>query len=319
MFHWDRLVTEVNDATEDRVVLSCESFADGGADIPRVVVETFPTRRTHIVVTLRPLARILPSAWQQYVQNGLMLSYPKWLEHIFNNRDAPRSQRFWWRHEHGALVERWLESVEPEDLTVVIADERNKDQLLNVFEAMVDLPQGILVPEPGLQNRSLTYGEAELHRRLNVAFSQQGWSEIEYAKLLRHGMVANLQKEYRPGPDEPKAVTPAWAVERAAEIGAAAARQIRALGVRVVGDLDSIGYADPDELTRGSGLAPPASLPMRAVTQAIIGIIEGTRTDARIEVLQAKSETAASTELRDRIRSWISRWVAPPRTDEDEA
>jgi hypothetical protein len=287
MFHWDRLAGEINDATEPRVVMSCESFADADADIPLVLADTFKSRQMHVAVTLRPLPRIFPSAWQQYVQNGMTMSYPKWLTHIFDEPDAPRSQRFWWRHDHGALVARWVDVVGPDNLTVVVADETRKGMLLRSFEALTGLPDGLLQPEPGLQNRSLSYGEAELHRRLNLAFKENGWSEVEYAKLIRHGMVANLQRTYTPGPEAPRLVTPRWAVDRAAAAGAASAERISALGVRVIGDLGSLGVATAADIANSETVSPPVSLPMKAVTQAVIGVIIGSRTDAPIEIMQS--------------------------------
>jgi hypothetical protein len=41
--------------------------------------------------------------------------------------------------------------------------------------------------------------------------------------------------------DDSSIVTPQWALDRAAEIGAAAAEKIAASGIRVVGDLSALG------------------------------------------------------------------------------
>jgi hypothetical protein len=39
-----------------------------------------------VVVTLRPLARILPSQWQQYLQNGYCMPYLEWLDGILSKQ-----------------------------------------------------------------------------------------------------------------------------------------------------------------------------------------------------------------------------------------
>jgi hypothetical protein len=309
MFNWDRLAGEIQDADEPRVVLSCESFADGDETIPAVLTDTFRDRQLHIVVTLRPLTKIVPSAWQQYVQNGLTTTYPRWLEQVFDSPDLGRSQRFWQRHDHGALIERWLTAVDAAHLTVVVADETNRGMLPRTFEAMLGLSTGTLVPEPGLQNRSLSYGEVELHRRLNVAFAEQGWGEVEYAKLLRHGMVANLQRTYKPAKNVARLRTPTWALERAAERGAATATKIRDLGVNVVGDLDVLSAAATAAET-DDGSEPAITIPMRAVTQAVVGVIIGSRTLAPIEELQARQNTLPRR-IKRRLRSLLGR-PSPP-------
>jgi hypothetical protein len=47
--------------------------------------------------------------------------------------------------------------------------------LLRVFESMLGLPGGFLVPEDRAANRSLTTAEAELVRLLNEEFSRRDW------------------------------------------------------------------------------------------------------------------------------------------------
>ncbi|HVT21965.1 MAG TPA: hypothetical protein VHE57_11315 [Mycobacteriales bacterium] len=299
---WNRLVREINTAEEPRVVLSSESFAAGDDTIPPIVYDSFRGRNPHLVVTLRPLSHILPSQWQQYVQNGLRLRYQRWLEKMFNEPDAGLGAQFWLRHDHGALVKRWVSAFGADNCTVVVADETDRGMLLRVFEQMAGLPEGLLVPEEGRLNRSLSYGEAELHRRLNIAFHEYGWDDVQYAKLLRHGMVAHLQLNYEPGEGAPRIVTPKWAVERAAEIGARSAATIAGLGVRVVGDLDSIGRAREADLVAGAAEAPPASLPMRAVTQAMIGLIIGSQTKAPIEIVMDKQQLSTWARVRRLLR-----------------
>jgi hypothetical protein len=53
--------------------MSIEFFVDAEDSALRRVVEDLGGRRVIVVATLRPLARVLPSQWQQYVQNGLRI------------------------------------------------------------------------------------------------------------------------------------------------------------------------------------------------------------------------------------------------------
>ena len=145
--HWDNLVRDVRAAGAQRVVLSSEFFAEADDAAARRVVADLGGARVHVVVTLRCLTRILPSQWQQYLQNGFHFGYLEWLDGILS--DPPRSPTpgFWRRHRHDALVARWAAVAGQENLSVVVVDESDRLMLLRVFETMLGLPAGFLVPE----------------------------------------------------------------------------------------------------------------------------------------------------------------------------
>jgi hypothetical protein len=103
--HWQDLVDEVKGARGQRVVISSEFFADSQEDVPKRVVDGLGRDRVHVIVTLRPLGKILPSQWQQYVQNGQRMRYPDWLRQKLIDLPFDRSKgTLWRRHDHGDLV-----------------------------------------------------------------------------------------------------------------------------------------------------------------------------------------------------------------------
>ncbi|HYN74612.1 MAG TPA: hypothetical protein VEV13_00260 [Candidatus Limnocylindria bacterium] len=248
-----------------------------------------------MLVTLRPLTHIMPSAWQQYVRNGQVTTYDAWLKGMLKRPpyDKP-TPSFWRRHRHDRLVERWASVVGPVNLTVLVVDENDRDLLTHSVEAMLGLPLGILQPEPGRSNRSLTWGEIELVRQLNLEFRARDWPEGLYRATV-FPMVKNLQESHRPGPDERPITTPGWALDRAAEIGAAAAEVIAASGVRVVGDLSVLGSRPPDQ--REPGVAVPPQLPSVAAKDAMVGMI------ARWDRLPLASGMAVADRMRELVRS----------------
>ncbi|MFB9833352.1 hypothetical protein [Actinoallomurus acaciae] len=265
---WDRLVAEVTGA--DRAVVSSEFFADGGDDAVPRIVEDLGGRRVHVVVTLRPLAKILPSQWQQYVQNGLRMRYDPWLETMFTKPPyTGPTPTFWRRHRHDELVGRWTSVVGPANLTVVVVDPSRPEMLPRTFESLLGVPEGVLVPEQSRTNRSLTSGEAELVRLLNQEFRRREWPEKVYPRFIRYGAIAQMRASHEPLPEEHRITTPAWALERAAEIGAEAAEAISRLGVRIVGDISSLGRTPPGD-TPATGIPLVSS---EAACQAIIGAI----------------------------------------------
>ncbi len=274
MPHWNRLVEQVAAAEDRRVVVSSEFFDDADPATARRIVEELGGQRVHVVVTLRPLAKILPSAWQQYVRNKLRLSYQDWLDAMLNKPPyVEPTTTFWQRHRHDVLVDRWATIVGPQNLTVVVVDESDRLELMRTFERLLGVPPGLLAPEHGMTNRSLTLGEIELVRQLNIEFKRQGWSDDLYRDVVREGLVAHLQATRSPGPDEPQITTPTWALERAAAIGAAAAERIVALGVRVVGDISILG-AIPETAVGSAEVAPMEPvLPVNAASDAVVGTI----------------------------------------------
>ncbi|MFI2374404.1 hypothetical protein ACH5AO_04940 [Streptomyces sp. NPDC018964] len=272
--HWRRLLDQVRATGERTSVISSEFFADaeddaeGDATITRIV-EQLGGDRVHVLVTLRPLARIMPSQWQQYVQNGLRLGYEPWLEHMLRRPPYDRpTPSFWRRHRHDRLVERWAAVTGPDRVTVVVVDDRDRGALMRTFEALLGLPEGLLRPAPETANRSLTLAETEMLRNLNKEFRGNGIPEELYSRLVRHGAVAHMKNACSPTPQDVKIRTPRWALEAAAGIGAEAAARIGSMGVRVLGD--------PESLSRVPASGEPAGEPRlapEAAAQALFGML----------------------------------------------
>jgi hypothetical protein len=260
---WHDLVAEVTRSQARITVVSSEFFSSAPADRIRPILEALDADRTQVVVTLRPLCRILPSQWQQYMQNrpGLTyddaLDYSGWLGAILNRpEDNSITPSFWRRHRHDRLVRNWVAATGPDRVTVVVVDESEKRMLLRSFEQLIGVPEFTLEASTLSANRSLTFSEIEMLRAFNQRYLAQGWGTADYTRFVRFGAVRHLQLR-RPGRDEPRLLTPEWAVQRAVEIGADMVESIRATGVKVVGDLDQL--RDPS-LARDVG-DNPTSVP----------------------------------------------------------
>jgi hypothetical protein len=274
---WRGLVKEVHNTKQGRVVVSSEAFA--GADdetAARVVRDLGSSRPVHVVVTLRPLTKIVPSQWQQFTQNGLRKDYDTWLSEVFNDADD-RSQTatFWRRHDHGALVARWASVVGPENVTVVVVDDTDREIHTRTFEQLLDLKPGTLVAPTTVANRSLTLAEIELVRRVNLQIGNEKWAKEAYAKVMKDGVSDSMQINRRPGPDEVLITTPRWAIDRASAIAAESAKTIASLGVRIVGDIERIADLPSDAAIRDGAAPEPTAIPLDAAILAVIGAIHG--------------------------------------------
>lgn len=249
---WHALADEVRRAKEPRVVLSSEalSYADSGA-VHRVIGDLAP-REPRVIVTLRPLPKILPSAWQQFVKHGLDASYEAWLDAILNRPPAKITPLFWRQQRHDELVARWSGVVDPARVTVVVVDDRDHDGLLRTFEAFTGLRSGTLAPVKDLANRSLTAIEVEAVRALTQRLRAEGFASAEIDRMVRGRSAAYLLTR-RPDPAEPRIETPQWALDRAGEIAGEMIAAIGSSGVRVIGDLATLTVGpDPGSPFEGS-------------------------------------------------------------------
>ncbi|MEU2733040.1 hypothetical protein [Streptomyces griseoviridis] len=299
--HWTRLLRQV-DATGRRTsVVSSEFFADAEDDATVArIVEQLGGERVHVLVTLRPLARIMPSQWQQYVQNGLRMGYQDWLEHML--RKAPYDKpnpSFWRRHRHDRLVERWVRAVGPERVTVVVVDDSDRGGLLRTFEALLGLPAELLQPVPDAANRSLTLAETEMLRNLNKEFRGNGLPDELYSTLVRNGAVMHMKNACSPAPDDVRISTPGWALESAARIGARTAERITGLGVRVLGDPALLSAVPPEPARQ-----PPAEprVAPEVAAQALYGVLAAAAAAPVRHTAEAKARTVHQTASRELVK-----------------
>ncbi|HET8786933.1 MAG TPA: hypothetical protein VFM38_14960, partial [Candidatus Limnocylindrales bacterium] len=123
MSNWNALVREIDAAKEPRIVVSSEFFAWADSEAIGRIVSDLDPERVHVAVTLRPLARVIPSMWQQNVQLGTVTPLEAWVHEILDDRTKP----FWQLQRHDELIRRWLEVVGPERLTAVVVDDRDHD------------------------------------------------------------------------------------------------------------------------------------------------------------------------------------------------
>jgi hypothetical protein len=268
--YWHDLVREVDHASEPRVVISSEFFSEATpADVVTIVNDLDPSR-VHIVVTLRPLARILASQWQQFVQAGTQTAFDDWLVAMFDSPGAGQGPLFWRRHRHDELIARWAAVVGSANVTVIALDDRDHAMVLRVFEGLTGLPAGTLKTPVDRSNRSLTQAEVEAVRAFNRRAAGEELDKPLLARLMRSG-AATYMKEREPGPDEPRIETPRWALDRAGEVAREMVDRIAASGVRVVGDLEAMAQVP-------SGASPadqPAAtvIPPDVAARAAVGIV----------------------------------------------
>jgi hypothetical protein len=279
---WTRLLRKVTSAKADRVVMSSEFFADGEPDAIRRVVDELDPERIHVIVTLRPLARIVPSQWQQAIQNQLTTPLDQWVRDLLDKPEGAAGSFFWRRHRHDLLVQRWAQIVGTDRVTAIALDEGDPDMLLRVFERLTGLRAGTLQAAESITNRSMTLPEIELIRAFNIAYKAEKLPRRLYTRVIRFGAAA-LMEARPPLPDEPRLTLPGWSIEPIGAMARQIVEGIRQSGVRVIGDLEGLLAApEPADET-----AVPAAVSPEVAASALMGVLVATgvaRGSGRISV-----------------------------------
>lgn len=242
MWRWRRLAGEVRRARLGRVVVSSEFFAWAAPQAIARIVDELGSDRVRIVVTLRPLARIIPSMWQQNVQAGTTATLDDWLRLVLRKTDGAPRNPFWTLERHDELIDRWAAVVGPHRVHAVVADERDHGFVLRAFETLLGLAAGSLAAQPDFANRSLTLPEVEAVRAFNVAFQAEHLPRGLHARLMRFGAAQELKRRVPP-PDEARVAFPAWAADEVAGIQRSIIEGIRRSGIVVIGDLDQLAQS----------------------------------------------------------------------------
>jgi hypothetical protein len=259
---WLDLVAQLR-VHDHRAVFSNEELCVADARTAETILSELGIDRVHVVITLRPLESLLPSSWQQYVKGGSSVGYAEWLEDVLASRDKRTvTPSFWARHDHAALIRRWLAPVGLDRMLVMVVDPREPRRLFDWFEQLLSLPAGSLDSrQSSRSNRSLSAPEAELLRQLNAQVPARVRSQWHY-RAVKPLTVRNLVERRTPGPDEQRLTLPAWAVERAREFSRSDVADIEALGVRVLGDLAELvpGTLLPEQQMMEQTDSVPAAL-----------------------------------------------------------
>jgi hypothetical protein len=239
--YWDRMSNRINGAKEETVILSSEFFSEIDSERIRKIRSEIKGRDIQILFTLRPLAKLLPSSYQQYLKYGITIEYEDWLHAILDKPGESKvSPTFWKRHSHGKVVARWVDIFGKSNVTLLIVNEAQPTFLFDEINKFLNLPTGTLNAAPSGSNRSLTMEEISLLLELNRQFPKERvWDEYEV--FVRAGYIRHLTDHVPPAADKARLLTPQWAVDKANELGKVIQKELLGTGVKIIGDVDSLG------------------------------------------------------------------------------
>jgi len=260
---WDRLVAQITEWPGRASVVSMEFLSLATTAQVETIVGSLQAVDVHVVLTLRDLARVLPSAWQSMIKQGRPWSFEEFVAGV--TADDPRSnepgQRFWLHHDAVTIAERWLAAVGPERLHVVTVPPSSRPPSLlwqRFCEVLALDGDAYDITQDQKSNFSLSYSDTELLRQVNVELAtmpkrdHKRWATRFLANRVLRAASSEDIADDRPEVDD---ATRDWAVRRSELLIEA----LRALDLHVVGDLEELLPQPPssDRATAGPKIVYP--------------------------------------------------------------
>jgi hypothetical protein len=263
---WQQLATSINASDDETIIISSEFFSEMDGDAIRRLFSAIKGRKVQAVFTVRPLAKLLGSSYQQYLKYGIKADYEEWLHSVLDNPGESKiNPTFWLRHFHGRVVGKWVDVLGSQAVTVIIVDESRPEFLFDSINSYLGLPQGFLKSQDTGSNRSLTMEEIALLLEINRRFpKEREWNEYEV--FIRNGLIRTITDSIAPSKTSSKLLTPKWAIDKGNEIGALNKRELIATKAKIVGDIDSL---DSAQVPEGEAVYPQ-HISIEIVAQAML-------------------------------------------------
>ena len=288
---WRRINQELR-AWDGDVLMSYELLAARNPPRIRRLVRRLGEVELHVVLTVRDLARAIPSQWQEHTQNGGSIGWTDYVDAVCSEReDIPRAAGQFWRHQDAAgIVRRWSQFVPAERIHVVTLPGSGGDPSLlwSRFASAVGIPDDALPPPARGRNTSLGTVSAELMRRVSAEVEGIDWPH--YRMGFKSGLAKRVLPEH--GRTEPRLVLPErhhdWVRARSRSM----IKELEALGPKIEGDLEDLVPAA--ELPRDH-VDPGDSTDRELLEVALLGLVGMGKQlgDVRLELRRLNREASA--------------------------
>ena len=246
-------------AISDEVLAACNPpQADRG-------IRSLLPAEVHVVLTVRDIASLLPTEWQETVKCRGTVPWEQWLAGVIDAASAADRRRrswFWAAHDTLAILQMWSRHIPPDHVHVItVPPQAPAEVLWERFASVVGIdPSSTDVP-PARVNCSLGPAEAEFLRRMNEALSD-GMPEWFYTRNIKRILAQNVLGAR---PLQPRLALPpdqqTWANEQAQILVAA----LRDSKYHIVGDLHDLQPLPPT-----SQYVAPARLPADQLLEAAV-------------------------------------------------
>jgi hypothetical protein len=276
---WPTLVKRVDEHEGDALV-SNELLSLRGPTKIGLLFDSLPPVEAHVVISARDLARVTVSQWQERARHRPTGPWEEFMARLTRDaaHDDPDVAWFWRRQDLPRLVRAWAAKVGIENVTVVTVPLPGSPAGLfgDRFFGAVGIDDADSLTVPTLtQNQSLGTRSLELIRRVQERLDDADRERLHL--VLKYVLTRRVLAER--AADEPALTLSddqlAWAREQAARM----ADGLRALSVRVVGDLDELVPADAAQQEPVADVSDAELL--EVAVDALIGLVDATDELAR--------------------------------------
>jgi hypothetical protein len=311
---WAAICEELAGWSDDAVI-SMEWLCAVETEQARRMVEELHPAEVEIIVTVRDFARMIPAAWQEWVQNRGVDTWPQFLDAVTseNPRGTAAGNSFWRKHDLGRVLTVWRDVVPAERIHVVTVPPSGSTpgELWRRFATVLGLEPALYDTTGRGANESLGIESAELMRRLNEVWRLRNLDDELYDGPVKHGLAKrglSMRRHKEHGLRMPSRLD-GWVSERTKEMEAV----IVTTGVKLMGTLDDLQPASRPSSARDT--VEPTSEELLDV--ALDGLVALAADSAeKVKRLHARRDTLEGQVARLRERNETERKELRRRLDE---
>ncbi len=166
----ERLPALLAASTTPRALITSESLVPADDRQIARLLAACGSHEVHLVLTVRDLARQIPSAWQQRLRMGSPETYDDFLARLRLTEGSPGKPGPWKQKDLVAALERWGRHVPRERIHIVTVPPPGgePEELLRRFCSVLEVDPAPLRTDATRANEALGHVGAELLRRVNT-------------------------------------------------------------------------------------------------------------------------------------------------------
>lgn len=275
---FDRFSDLLRRAPGPRALLSQESLAAARPGQIRRFLDACADREVHVVLTVRDLARQVPSAWQQDLKAGQTVGYRRFLRRLQEMEESGSGSHPWIHLDPPAVLARWAAVLPAEHIHLVTVPPPGSAPtlLLDRFCRVLEVDPERLTRDGAARNTSLGRVQAEVLRRVNKELPDDVLRRQVYGAVGKRFLASEVLGEQEPDRIRVPAELRGWCEEvTARQVGA-----LRSAGYAVEGSYDDLAcrdsaFAEEVEAPRQREVAASA---VSALAQVLVLRAEARRT-----------------------------------------
>ena len=248
---WQRLADRMLAYDGGASIVSMEFLSFARKPGIKRILSSLEGADTHVVLTVRDAARVIPAQWQTSVRNGHTEAWRDFAEHVMAGPEVESDGYKVFRRAQDVetILQRWLAFLPADHIHVVTVPPPTASRTLlwERFASVVGVDPSVCSNPPPSNNESIGQASAGLVRLVNLALGDITVSERSTVKTELANRILAMRVSV-----EPRAATNFALRKFAASANQHSRDAIEAAGVDVVGDLDDLsvdpGSPPDDEL-----------------------------------------------------------------------